>query len=79
VEALSEVLRAVKLTGAVTSWGLALAASRLRSGSATLARIAEAVGYESEVAFNRAFKRAFGVPPARWRRGDGVTASNPPR
>jgi AraC-like DNA-binding protein len=26
------------------------------------------VGYESEAAFNRAFKRSFGVPPATWRR-----------
>jgi AraC family transcriptional regulator, alkane utilization regulator len=31
-------------------------------------RIAEQVGYESEAAFNRAFKRSFGVPPATWRR-----------
>ena len=28
------------------------------------------MGYESEQAFNRAFKREFGVPPARWRRRD---------
>ena len=34
-----------------------------------LARIAEQVGYESEAAFNRAFKRSFGVPPAAWRKG----------
>jgi AraC family transcriptional regulator, alkane utilization regulator len=63
----------------LTSWRLALAASRLRSGGASLARVAEAVGYESEAAFNRAFKREFGVPPARWRRGDGSPASGPPR
>jgi AraC-like DNA-binding protein len=31
-------------------------------------RIAEQVGYESEAAFNRAFKREFGMPPAAWRR-----------
>jgi AraC family transcriptional regulator, alkane utilization regulator len=31
-------------------------------------RIAEEVGYESEAAFNRAFKRHFGVPPAAWRK-----------
>ena len=33
-----------------------------------LAHIAEQVGYESEAAFNRAFKHNFGVPPATWRR-----------
>ena len=33
-----------------------------------VAVVAERVGYESEAAFNRAFKRAFGVPPARYRR-----------
>jgi transcriptional regulator GlxA family with amidase domain len=31
-------------------------------------QIACDVGYESEAAFNRAFKRAFGTPPARYRR-----------
>jgi AraC-like DNA-binding protein len=33
-----------------------------------LARIAEDVGYESEAAFNRAFKRHYGLPPAAWRK-----------
>jgi len=30
-------------------------------------QIAHAVGYDSEEAFSRAFKREFGVSPARWR------------
>jgi AraC-like DNA-binding protein len=34
----------------------------------SLARIAYEVGYESEAAFNRAFKRLFGAPPAMWRK-----------
>jgi AraC family transcriptional regulator, alkane utilization regulator len=63
----------------LTRWRLTLAASRLRSGSASLARVAEAVGYESEAAFNRAFKREFGVPPARWRRDEGSPAATPSR
>jgi AraC-like DNA-binding protein len=42
----------------------------LRAGDRALARVAEEVGYDSEAAFNRAFKREFGVPPARWRRGE---------
>ena len=52
----------------LTRWRLALAARALRSGSDAIARIAERSGYESEAAFNRAFKREFGVPPAAWRR-----------
>lgn len=41
------------------------------------AQVAYAVGYESEEAFGRAFKREFGLPPARWRdqHGDGVLKS----
>jgi AraC family transcriptional regulator, alkane utilization regulator len=52
----------------LTRWRMALAARELREGRATLLRIAEQVGYESEAAFNRAFKREFGMPPAAWRR-----------
>ena len=54
----------------LTRWRLALAARALRSGSDAIARIAERSGYESEAAFNRAFKREFGVPPAAWRRAE---------
>ena len=49
-------------------WRLALAAQTLRSGREAIARVAERSGYESEAAFNRAFKREFGTPPAAWRR-----------
>jgi AraC-like DNA-binding protein len=49
-------------------WRLALAAQTLRSGGDAIARVAERSGYESEAAFNRAFKREFGTPPAAWRR-----------
>ena len=52
----------------LTRWRLALAARALRSGSEAIARVAEHSGYESEAAFNRAFKREFGVPPAAWRK-----------
>jgi len=52
----------------LTRWRLALAARALRSGGEAIMRIAERSGYESEAAFNRAFKREFGVPPAAWRR-----------
>ena len=52
----------------LTHWRLALAARALRSGPEPVNRIAGRYGYESEAAFNRAFKREFGVPPASWRR-----------
>jgi AraC-like DNA-binding protein len=46
---------------------LQLAARRLEEPGASIARIAFETGYESEAAFNRAFKREFGSPPATWR------------
>jgi AraC-like DNA-binding protein len=52
----------------LTRWRLQLAAQKLRSGQGSVASIAEEVGYESEAAFNRAFKREIGTPPATWRR-----------
>ena len=52
----------------LTGWRLALAAQSLSGTNEAVARIAERVGYESEAAFNRAFKREFGMPPAAWRR-----------
>ncbi len=58
-------------------WRLQVAATQLRNSDAPLARIAEQVGYESEAAFNRAFKRNFGVPPAAWRKGAGSTVAEP--
>lgn len=53
----------------LTRWRLALAAQALRTRAEPLARVAARSGYETEAAFNRAFKREFGVPPAAWRRG----------
>lgn len=48
-------------------WRLQSAARTLQATPSPVARVAAAVGYESEPAFNRAFKRAFGHPPAAWR------------
>jgi AraC-like DNA-binding protein len=59
----------------LTRWRLALAARDLRSGPDPIGRIAERYGYESEAAFNRAFKREFDAPPASWRkRAEEATA-----
>ncbi len=53
--------------GYLTRWRLQLAAQVLTSTSKSVAEVAGEVGYESEPSFNRAFKREFGVPPARFR------------
>jgi AraC-like DNA-binding protein len=51
----------------LTRWRLQLAARSLERTSRGVAEIAADVGYESEAAFNRAFKREFGLPPGRYR------------
>ena len=51
----------------LTRWRLQLGAQMLASTSYSVAQIASEVGYESEPAFNRAFKREFTDPPARFR------------
>ena len=53
----------------LTSWRMQRAASLISAGTATLAQIADEVGYESEASFSRAFKRATGLAPAHWRQG----------
>ena len=52
----------------LTRWRLQLGARALAASPRSVAEIAAEVGYESEAAFNRAFKRQFDVPPARYRR-----------
>ena len=52
----------------LTLWRMQVAAQHLREGRGSMAQIASAVGYESEEAFSRAFKRQFGKSPGIWRR-----------
>ena len=52
----------------LTRWRLVLARRALATSGDGLARVAEAVGYGSEAAFIRAFKREMGTTPAQWRR-----------
>ena len=49
-------------------WRLQLAADLLRSSQRPISAIAAQIGYDSEAAFSRAFKRELGQPPAAWRR-----------
>jgi len=52
----------------LTRWRLALASRALSTSNDAIVKVADSVGYESEAAFNRAFKREYGLPPAAWRR-----------
>ncbi len=51
----------------LTHWRMQLAAGRLAAGAAPVSAVASDVGYESEAAFCRAFKKVTGVTPAAWR------------
>lgn len=53
----------------LTRWRMQIAAGLLRDTKAKLVEVALDVGYESEAAFSRAFKREVGVSPGAWRRG----------
>jgi len=61
----------------LTRWRLQLAARSLERTSRGVADIAADVGYESEAAFNRAFKREFGQPPGRYRSDHRAPLSDP--
>jgi AraC-like DNA-binding protein len=51
----------------LTRWRMQVAARLLADGQAKVSAVALQVGYDSEAAFSRAFKKAAGVPPAAWR------------
>ena len=57
-------------------WRMQLA-SRLLARRRPVAAVADAVGYESEAAFSRAFKKLVGQAPATWRRSVGTSLVNP--
>ena len=52
----------------LANWRIQLGSRLLRETSRTVATIAQEVGYDSEAAFSRAFRRLVGSPPAAWRR-----------
>jgi AraC-like DNA-binding protein len=49
-------------------WRMQVARQELRNSNASIAQVAASIGYESEAAFSRAFKKSFGKAPAAWRR-----------
>ena len=65
----------------LAQWRMQVAAGLLRDTPAKVLEVALAVGYESEAAFSRAFKRAVGVAPGAWRGGRrpgiGAAAASP--
>lgn len=52
----------------LTKWRLKLGAEMLASSDQSVSEVAAAVGYGSEATFNRAFKREYGEPPAKYRK-----------
>lgn len=60
----------------LTHWRMQFAAQELRHSNKSIMQVALEVGYESEAAFARAFKRVTDIPPATWRRQNSGTAAN---
>jgi len=58
----------------LTHWRMQLATLRLAEPGCKVLAVAQAVGYESEAAFSRAFKKSLGVAPAVWRQRSAVSA-----
>jgi AraC-like DNA-binding protein len=54
-------------------WRMQIAAGLLSSGTTNMAAIAAEIGYGSEAAFSRAFKKVVGRPPSAWRRRPAMT------
>jgi AraC-like DNA-binding protein len=52
----------------LAQWRMQIAATLLASESGNIRRVAAEVGYDSEAAFSRAFKKLVGMPPAAWRK-----------
>jgi AraC-like DNA-binding protein len=79
---LSRSVLAERFTGLVglppmqylAKWRMQIASGLLAGGGVNMATVAAEVGYGSEAAFSRAFKKMVGVPPSAWRR---VTAARP--
>ncbi|TAJ86703.1 AraC family transcriptional regulator [Reyranella sp.] len=59
----------------LAGWRMHLARRELRDSTLGLAEIGARVGYESEAAFSRAFRRLVGAPPASWRQANLLSAS----
>ena len=61
----------------LAQWRMQLASNQLLAGD-SVAEVADAVGYQSEAAFSRAFKQFVGIAPATWRRDSRARSSGIP-
>ncbi|HEY6716849.1 MAG TPA: AraC family transcriptional regulator [Reyranella sp.] len=61
----------------LAKWRMQIASELLSGGSTNMATVAAEIGYGSEAAFSRAFKKMVGVPPSAWRRGLGHDEPRP--
>ena len=61
----------------LTWWRMTTAAGLLRGDDRPVQRVAEQVGYVSEFAFAKAFKRAYGTSPGRYRRQENTATRAP--
>jgi AraC-like DNA-binding protein len=52
----------------LAKWRMQIASGLLSGGNSNIADVAAEVGYGSEAAFSRAFKKMVGIPPSAWRR-----------
>ena len=57
---------------------MAIAANELKKSSISTGAVAEAVGYQSEAAFQRAFKSHMGQTPAQWRKAQATSGDGAP-
>lgn len=61
----------------LAKWRMQIASGLLSGGNANMATVAAEIGYGSEAAFSRAFKKMVGVPPSAWRRRPGHNGARP--
>lgn len=62
----------------LTGWRMQLAVRRLETQGVSIAQAGAEVGYESEAAFNRAFKKFVGMPPGTWRKTHSAVRADQP-
>jgi len=63
----------------LTNWRMQIAANHLLSTTDSVNAVANRVGYDSEAAFSRAFKKVVGAPPREWRKQRGAALAGPAR